>query len=270
MELQREIIELLKVQPTIDVQQEIRERIDCMKRALAERSFTGLVLGISGGQDSSLAAVLCRMCCDELTKETGTKYKFIAMRLPYGIQADESDCQDAIDFSKPDLVINYNIQPAVDAHVSTFAADDIEINDHDKGNIKARERMVAQYLVAAQNDALVVGTDHAAEAITGFFTKFGDAGADVIPLYGLNKRQGKMLCKELNVPKHLYLKIPTADLEDDRPGIPDEDALGVDYENIDNYLEGKQIPKEAQAVIESWYRKTIHKRCMPRSKYDVY
>ena len=85
----------------------------------------------------------------------------------------------------------------------------------------------------------VVGTDHAAEAITGFYTKYGDGGADITPLWRLDKRQGRAMLELLNAPEHLYKKVPTADLEEDRPALPDEVALGVTYNDIDDYLEGK-------------------------------
>ncbi|WP_419298902.1 NAD(+) synthase, partial [Acinetobacter calcoaceticus] len=96
--------------------------------------------------------------------------------------------------------------------------------------------MIAQYGVAGENSGAVLGTDHSAESITGFYTKFGDGGADLVPIFRLNKRQGKAMLAELGAPKHLYEKVPTADLEEDRPALPDELALGVTYDQIDDYL----------------------------------
>ncbi len=267
---QNEIVNELKVIPTIDGEFEIKRRIELIKAALSERGFKRLVLGISGGQDSTLCGKLCQLAIAELREITNDPdYQFIAMRLPYGIQQDEDDCQAALEFIKPDQTVVYDIKPSVDAHVNEFAKQGIEISDHDKGNIKARERMVAQYLVASTN-SLVVGTDHAAEAICGFFTKWGDAGADVIPLFGLNKRQGKQLCQLLAVPEHLYEKTPTADLEDGRPGLADEVALGVSYTAIDDYLEGKPVKAKEQATIEGWHKRTEHKRANPRNLYEKF
>ena len=100
------------------------------------------------------------------------------------------------------------------------------------------------------------------------FTKFGDGGADVIPLYRLNKRQGKQLLAELGADPAIYEKIPTADLEENRPGIADEVALGVTYNDIDDYLEGKTVSAEAQAKIENWWNKTEHKRHLPITVFD--
>ena len=128
--------------------------------------------------------------------------------------------------------------------------------------------MKAQYSIAGMTQGVVVGTDHAAEAITGFFTKYGDGGTDINPIFRLNKRQGKQLLAHLGCPEHLYKKLPTADLEDDRPSLPDEVALGVTYENIDDYLEGKTVAPELAKIIEGWYVKTEHKRRPPITVFD--
>ena len=244
MSLQTEIIKELGVKATIDPKEEIRVSIDFLKAYLKRNPFLkSLVLGISGGQDSSLAGRLAQLALTELREETGVNYQFIAVRLPYGTQADEADAQMALDFIKPDVFLTVNIKAAVDGQVNALNAAGVEVSDFNKGNIKARQRMITQYAIAGANSGAVIGTDHAAENITGFFTKFGDGGADILPLFRLNKRQGKLLLKELGAPEALYLKIPTADLEDDKPLIADEAALGVTYDEIDDYLEGKQFQK---------------------------
>ncbi|MCA7013257.1 ammonia-dependent NAD(+) synthetase [Dickeya dadantii] len=270
MSLQQEIIHALGVKSTIDPAQEVRVSVDFLKNYLKAHPFVkSLVLGLSGGQDSTLTGKLCQTAITELREETGkTDYQFIAVRLPHGVQADEQDCQDAIQFIQPDRVLTVNIKPAVDASEATLRAIGIELSDFVKGNEKARERMKAQYSIAGMNAGLVVGTDHAAEAVTGFFTKYGDGGTDINPIFRLNKRQGKALLKLLGCPAHLYTKAPTADLEDDRPSLPDETALGVTYEKIDDYLEGKQLELVDAAIIESWYRRTEHKRRPPITVFD--
>src|SRR5690606_32969420 len=120
-----------------------------------------------------------------------------------------------------------------------------------------------QYALAGHDGRLVIGTDHAAEAVTGFYTKFGDGAADILPLSGLSKRQGRMLLKHLGAPERLYLKMPTADLLDGQPGRSDEDELGLSYEHIDDYLEGRAVPAEVAARIEAKYLATRHKRHLP-------
>lgn len=270
MTLQQQIIEELRVLPNIDVQGEIRKSIDFLKEYAKRHSFVkGFVLGISGGQDSTLTGKLAQLAIDELNAEEGEmKYSFFAVRLPYGVQADEQDCQDAIDYIKPTKVYTVNIKDAVDASVRALTNAGVELNDFVKGNEKARERMKVQYSIAAMNGAVVLGTDHAAEAITGFYTKFGDGGADLMPIFRLNKRQGKQLLAELQCPEHLYKKVPTADLEEDRPSLPDEVALGVTYDQIDDYLEGKEIPEEPRQRLEGYYLRSQHKRHMPITIFD--
>ena len=268
--LQQKIIEMLRVNPTINPEEEIRKTVDFLKAYLAKHPFlNGYVLGISGGQDSTLAGKLAQMAIDELNEEQDQKvYRFYAVRLPYGVQADEQDAMDAIAFMKATDVFRVNVKDAVDASERSIEALGMEISDFNKGNIKARERMIAQYALAGAHSGAVIGTDHAAENITGFFTKFGDGGADILPLYRLNKRQGKQLLKELGADPALYEKVPIADLEEDKPGLADEVALGVTYAEIDDYLEGKTISPEAQARIENWWYKGQHKRHLPITVFD--
>ncbi|WP_034551253.1 ammonia-dependent NAD(+) synthetase [Carnobacterium funditum] len=268
--LQNKIIKELYVAPEIDAVLEIRRSVDFLKAYMLKYPFLkALVLGISGGQDSTLGGKLSQMAMTELREETGdAAYRFIAVRLPYGEQADEKDAIDAIAFMGADESVRVNIKSSVDAMVQALEETDISISDFVKGNVKARQRMIAQYAVAGMYQGAVIGTDHAAEAVTGFFTKFGDGGTDINPLVRLNKRQGRALLKELGAPEHLYIKVPTADLEENNPGLPDEVALGVTYEEIDDYLEGKTIDDKAAKQIESWYLKTQHKRHLPITPFD--
>lgn len=262
---QQKIITELGVKPTIDPATEVRISIDFLKAYLKKHSFVRtLILGISGGQDSTLTGKISQIAISDLRQETGeNSYKFIAVRLPYGQQKDEADCLDAISFIKPDRILTVNIKNAVQASQATLHRAGITLSDFIKGNEKARERMKAQYSIAGMTAGLVVGTTHAAEAITGFFTKYGDNGTDINPISRLNKRQGCALLKYLCCPEHLYLKVPTADLEEDHPFLPDESALGITYEIIDDYLEGKTINKESAKIIETLYHQTKHKRHLP-------
>ncbi len=267
---QKEIIDALKVKPIIDVKEEVRLSVDFLKDYLKKHPFLeSMVLGISGGQDSTLVGKLAQLAVDELNEELGEeKYSFIAVSLPYGVQFDEHDRQDALEFIQPSKRLTINIKEAVDASARALIEAGITLSDFAKGNEKARERMKAQYSIAAMNNGIVLGTDHAAEAVTGFYTKYGDGGVDLTPIFRLNKRQGKQLLKYLGAPEHLYTKTPTADLEENRPALPDEVALGVTYDDIDDYLEGKTISREAQEKIESFYERSMHKRYMPITIFD--
>ncbi|MGX7106209.1 ammonia-dependent NAD(+) synthetase [Hutsoniella sourekii] len=270
--LQAEIIQVLAVQPEIDPAYQVRWSVNFLKEYLLKHAglFT-YVLGISGGQDSTLVGRLAQIAVEELRQETkDNRYQFIAVRLPYGTQADEADAQAALDFIQPDQRMVVDIKPATDAMVNSLVHNDLTISDYNKGNIKARQRMIAQYAIAGQVSGAVLGTDHAAESVTGFYTKFGDGACDVAPIWRLNKRQGRQLLEYLQAPEALYLKVPTADLEEDRPMLSDEVALGVSYEAIDDYLEGRVVTDQAAEVIESWYLKTQHKRHLPITIYDQF
>ncbi|GGG30812.1 NH(3)-dependent NAD(+) synthetase [Lysinibacillus alkalisoli] len=270
MTLQQKIIQELHVKPMIDSHAEIRQSIDFLKTYALENSFVqGFVLGISGGQDSTLTGKLAQLAVDELNSAYPERnYTFHAVRLPYGEQFDEEDCNDALAFIQPTKVYTVNIKPAVDASIAALQQAGVTLTDFAKGNEKARERMKVQFSIAAANQAVVLGTDHAAEAITGFFTKFGDGAADLMPIWRLNKRQGKALLQALQCPPHLYDKVPTADLEEDRPALPDEEALGVTYHQIDDYLEGRKIDDQAQQILEGHYLRSQHKRHLPITVYD--
>ncbi|AGN99862.1 NAD(+) synthase [Limosilactobacillus reuteri] len=269
---QEEIINALGVNSQIDPQTEVTNRVQFICDFLQTTKMKTLVLGISGGQDSSLAGRLSQLAVEKLREETGdNEYQFIAVRLPYGEQADESDAMFAInDFIKPDKIMRVNIKAATDAMVASLNEAGTPISDFNKGNIKARERMIVQYAIGGENKGAVVGTDHAAEAVTGFYTKFGDGGADITPLSGLDKRQGKALLQFLGAPAKLYDKTPTADLEEDKPMRPDEEALGVRYDEIDDYLEGREVSPAVAKKIEGWYRRTQHKRHLPIAPYDTW
>ncbi len=269
MKLQHQIMKELGVNSVIDPKQEIRRRIQFLKDYARFSRMNGFVLGISGGQDSTLAGRLAQLATEELREETGKPYQFIAVRLPYGIQQDEEDAQLALQFIRPDRTVVFNIQQAVNQTVQSYqGAMEESLRDFHKGNVKARMRMIAQYAIGGQNNLLVVGTDHAAEAITGFFTKYGDGGCDLLPLSGLTKRQGRELLKELGADERVYLKIPTADLLDDQPLRADESELGISYDCLDDYLEGKEVLQETATKIEQRFLITRHKRTVPVSPWD--
>ncbi|GAB2639137.1 ammonia-dependent NAD(+) synthetase [Nocardia goodfellowii] len=269
--LREQIVTELGVQPSIEPKQEVRRRVDFLKDYLRATPAKGFVLGISGGQDSALVGRLCQLAVEEL-RTAGYEATFVAVRLPYGVQSDEADARTAMRFIQPDRSVVVNIRPsanAVAAEVASAVKVD-KLRDFVRGNIKARERMVVQYAIAGQDNLLVVGTDHAAEAVTGFFTKYGDGGVDLTPLTGLTKRQGAALLQELGAPASIWSKVPTADLEDDRPALPDEEALGLRYSEIDDYLEGKDVTDEVAKKVESVFLNTRHKRTVPVSPLDTW
>lgn len=264
----RTIIAEMKVLPQIDVQLEIRQRVNFIKNQLQASGLKTLVLGISGGVDSSTCGKLAQLAVDELNQEQAG-YQFIAVRLPFDVQADEDDAQLALSFIQPSHCVTTNIKAGADgihqetlnalAEHNLLNASDAQV-DFSKGNVKARARMVTQYHIAGILGGLVLGTDHSAENITGFFTKWGDGACDLAPLFGLSKRQVRSLAEALGAPELLINKAPTADLEELAPGKKDEDALGLSYDELDDFLEGKAVSKEVEETIITIYKRTQHKR----------
>ncbi|MCH1626703.1 ammonia-dependent NAD(+) synthetase [Fredinandcohnia quinoae] len=268
MSIQHEIMKDLQVKAVIDPKEEIQNRVKFLKEYLLKTGAKGFVLGISGGQDSTLAGRLAQLAVEELRNE-GKEAKFIAVRLPYKVQADDDDAMLALSFIQPDETVVFDVAHTVDAFENDYSTNMKQnLSDFNKGNVKARVRMIAQYAVGGMNNLLVIGTDHAAEAVTGFFTKYGDGGADLTPLTGLTKRQGRALLIELGATERLYLKAPTADLLDNKPLQTDETELGITYEAIDDYLEGKTVSGEIASKIEERYIKSKHKRHIPASLFD--
>jgi NAD+ synthase len=273
MTSQLQIIRDLGLAPDFDVEREASRRRAFLKTYLLRSGLHNLVLGISGGVDSTAAGMLAQQSVREL-RALGFNARFIAVRLPHGRQADASDADSALATINPDLTFEVDIAPATDGMWQSlrragFSPASAAQADFLRGNVKARQRMIAQYALAGGLEGLVIGTDHAAEAVMGFFTKFGDGAADLLPLAGLTKRRVRALASHLGAPDHLVHKVPTADLEDLAPLRPDEDAYGVTYEQIDDFLEGKSVEARVAEIILSRYRATAHKRALPASPVDV-
>ena len=273
-----EIIKEMRVLPEINPAEEVKQRVAFIKRILVNSGLKNLVLGISGGIDSSTCGRLAQLAVEELNRETESEqYQFYAVRLPFGVQADEQDAQDAVNFIQPSQRLTLNIKLGAEGiHEETLEAlkqaGQLSASqgtiDFSKGNVKARTRMVSQYHVAGIVGGLVLGTDHSAENITGFFTKWGDGACDLAPLFGLSKRQVKQVAAFLGAPEHLISKAPTADLECLSPQKKDEEALGVSYDELDDFLEGKSVSEQVAQHIIAIYNKTKHKRAPIPTIYD--
>ncbi len=271
------IIDEMRVLPEIDPQLEIQRRVSFIQNQLQLAGCKTLVLGISGGVDSSTCGRLAQLAVEGLNQQLSTSdYQFIALRLPYGVQQDEDDAQVALSFIRPSHSLTVNIKPGTDG-VNQSVCDALQDNnllphaekvDFAKGNLKARARMASQYEVAGMLDGLVLGTDHSAENITGFYTKFGDGACDLAPLFGLSKRQVRHLAATMGAPESLVHKTPTADLECLSPQKEDEQVLGMSYEDIDNFLEGKEVNPISEQRLIAIYLKTQHKRLPIATIYD--
>ena len=275
--LTTEVIKQMRVLPQIDPAYEVQRRIEFIISHLVNSGSRCLVLGISGGIDSCTLGRLAQLAVNELNQQSAKQYQFVAVRLPYDVQADEADAQASIDFIQPDHSVTVNVQPGADAidQQTTAALAKLDLlpasatkRDFVKGNVKARTRMVIQYEIAGLMDGLVLGTDHSAENITGFYTKYGDGACDLAPLFGLNKRQVRQIAAFLGAPAHIIHKAPTADLESLSPQKADEQALGLTYDQIDDFLEGKVVEPEVAEKLVGIFTRTQHKRVPIPTIYD--
>ena len=271
--------ERFRVLPEIEPEAEVARRARFLADYLEASGERRLWLAVSGGVDSALCGRLCalavaeRNTMSEAGVSDGSPCSFAAVRLPYGNQRDAADAERVLAWMRPCETVTVDIEAAVRQVEASLPAEELARfseadRDFARGNTKARLRMAVQYHLANLHGGLVVGTDHSAEALVGFFTKFGDGAADLAPLYGLSKRQVRQLAAHLGAPADLVAKTPTADLEDLRPGLPDEEALGLTYAEMDDWLEGRPVGPAATERIEAARRKTEHKRRGPVTPYD--
>ena len=211
----------------------------------------GFVIGVSGGVDSAVAASLATM----------TGLPVTALIMPSSNNQSQ-DMTDALELIKQ-LSIPYHIvsiQPAYDVFIESTNAFTNSDNDRQhviKGNAQARLRMMYLYAYAQQNERIVIGTDNACEWYMGYFTKFGDGAADILPLVNLKKSQVFELGEYLNIPKNILNKAPSAGLWQ---GQTDEDEMGVTYQEIDAFLDGEEVSAKTLERISFWHNRSHHKR----------
>jgi len=250
-----------------NVEEACRARIDYLKDFLKKNRLKGYVLGISGGVDSYSAGALAQHACNELRDEGYTAH-FYAVRLPAGVQRDESDAQDALSAMKPDQILTINVGEASNALneqcLAAVEASGVKLTaeqaDYHKGNIKARLRMAAQYHLAAVYGSAVLSSDHNTEKTMAFFTKHGDGASDIVVLDGLSKNQVRLVAAHLGAPAHISGKLPTADLEELNPGKLDDEGFGFPYAALNAFIEGEEIDPAIEKLIIEKYVAGAHKR----------
>ncbi|MBK2106122.1 NAD(+) synthase [Francisella philomiragia] len=230
-----------------------KKLIEWLKNICINYPAEGFVIGISGGIDSAVAA--------SLAVKTGLPTT--ALILPSKNNQDQ-DMKDGLELIK-NLDIKHHIvpiQPAYDTFIESTLNFTNSQNDRQhviKGNAQARLRMMYLYAYAQQNNRIVIGTDNACEWYMGYFTKFGDGAADILPLVNLKKSQVFEMGKYLKVPQNIIDKAPSAGLWQ---GQTDEDEMGVTYQEIDNFLDGKEVSAKALERINFWHNRSHHKRSM--------
>lgn len=238
-----------------DMTTKINKTVQWLRDMTEQAGANGLLVGISGGVDSAVVAFLIKRAFPN---------KSLGIVLP--CESSKEDIEDAdrvikacgIDFYTFDIGEAHSM---VAGMVFQSLADVEESNKRiAQANLKARLRMAALYTVGNALNYLVVGTDNAAEIYTGYFTKYGDGGVDILPLAHLSKREVKLWAKHLGVPKEVVDKAPSAGLWE---GQTDEEEMGTTYDMVDDLIEGKGVPERDSRIIDRLHRCSEHKRNLP-------
>ena len=220
-----------------------------LKEYLANSHMDGYVLGLSGGVDSSLVAALA--------KNAVGKDKLMCIMMP--IDSHPSDLVDAKKVAEA-LDLRYLVldgSESYHASLKEFEKQGIVLDKMSQSNLKVRIRMTLLYAYGQTHRYLVLGTDNADERYTGYFTKYGDGAADVLPIVYLLKREVVEGAKMKGVPSSLAERTPSAGLFE---GQTDEKEMGVSYADLDKYLEGQEVDPKVKERIDYLHRISEHKR----------
>lgn len=219
-----------------------------LKEYLESSHQDGYVLGLSGGVDSSLVAAIAR-------KAVG-KDKLHCYAID--VESNHKDIEDALRVAK-ELDVNIEVINLTDTYHSFYKTLERqnEFTRLTKSNLKVRMRMATLFAFAQEKHALVLGTDNADERYVGYFTKYGDGAADVLPISQLAKAEVREAAKLYGLSVELADRVATAGLFE---GQTDEGEMGVTYEDLDNYLLGKEVPAKSKERIEYLHKISEHKR----------
>jgi NAD+ synthase len=245
----------IKDERKIELEQKIEKLVEWLQTKVKESGLKGAIVGISGGIDSAVVTHLIKRAFPENS---------LGLIMPCKSNPkDQEDALKVVDSSG----INHFIIDLTHTHNTLFSEIEAKLKtggvwNEDKSklgdaNTRARLRMTTLYAIANNYGYLVVGTDNAAEWHTGYFTKYGDGGVDLVPLIHFTKGEVRELAKALGVSSDIITKAPSAGLWE---GQTDEKEMGTTYDIIDQYLLGKKIPERDRQIIEKLHEHSQHKR----------
>ncbi|MBN1659046.1 MAG: NAD(+) synthase [Anaerolineae bacterium] len=218
----------------------------------------GYLLGLSGGIDSTVAAALCKQAVGD---------RVLGVLMPIHSLAEDAEMARLVAGALDIETVTVDLGPVFDA---TVAAMPFELGDMAEANVKPRLRMTALYALAQTRGYLVVGTGNKSERMVGYFTKYGDGGADVAPLGDLYKHEVRAVARVLGVPLPVIDRPPSAGLWQ---GQTDEGEMGMTYDDLDRTLEAMEtgntsdVDPQLLAQIQARIAATEHKRNLPPIYY---
>lgn len=241
------------------IEEKVNLTVDWLREKVKDSHTNGIVVGVSGGIDSALVAFLIKRAfpnnslgiilpCKSNPKDREDALKVIEA---CGIQHMEVELSDTHDLLLGNVVAEMRKNGLIDNDTNLRLSD---------ANLRARLRMSTIYAVANSLNYIVAGTDNAAEIHTGYFTKYGDGGVDIIPIANLLKREVYQWSQHLGVPQSVIDRPPSAGLWE---GQTDELEMGTTYGMVDDVVAGKEIPEKDRVIIEKLHQRSEHKRRMP-------
>ncbi|AHF05959.1 NAD(+) synthase [Desulfitobacterium metallireducens] len=239
-----------------ELESRIQTAVTWIREQVGNARVQGVVVGLSGGVDSAVVAGLCKRAFPENSvgvimpsqSSPADREDALLIAETYGLKVVE------VDLGEVHQEILEKVQQGLQEQGLNFEG------RLSQGNLKARLRMSTLYTVANALNYLVVGTDNAPESYTGYFTKYGDGGVDILPISSLTKTEVRAWAAQLGLPDKIVNRVPTAGLW---PGQTDESEMGITYDHIDRYLLGEEIPVEEIEKIEKLHRQSEHKRHLP-------
>ncbi|MBU2633748.1 MAG: NAD+ synthase [Nanoarchaeota archaeon] len=243
------------------MKEKVEKIVEWIKRKVKEANADGVIVGLSGGIDSSCVAILCKKAFPNNVK---------GVMMPCLSNPEDIEHAELI---ANKFIIPFEIVDLEEGFKTLFKSINNEIYDKRKhnnlavANIKPRLRMTTLYYLANKLNYLVVGTDNKSEEMIGYFTKYGDGGVDISPIVNLYKKDVRELAEFLEIPKNIITKKPSAGLWD---GQTDEDEMGMSYEELDEILEELEQNNNFESFKEDNVRKvkemiskSEHKRRIP-------
>ena len=237
------------------MEKEVNAIAEWLQNQVKQAGVDGLLVGVSGGLDSAVVANLIKQACPDNS---------LGVMMP--INTSDANMVDAKNVIEKSGIESMTVD-LTDTHhimynkIQTGLKEKDELNEtNDRlagANLRARLRMSTLYTLATNYNYMVVGTDNAAEWYTGYFTKYGDGGVDILPLVEYTKTEVREMAKYLGVPEQIVSKKPSADLWENQT---DESEMGVSYATIDVYLKGNEIAEKDKEIIENLHRRSAHKR----------